>query len=117
MLLKISEELWLTEGDVEEEWKAGDGAVSVKQAHRFPRGVDLRVRHQERAIEERSTLSAENATEFFADELGVGVIVNLGLREEGVSFGEDVAQGPDLRLVHRRSRMRNPYEVGPRRFG
>lgn len=69
-----------TERDVELEREADDGAVGVEQPDGLARGVDLRVRHQERAVHLYGALLSENAAELVVHELGVGVVVDFCLR-------------------------------------
>jgi len=92
-----------TEGDVELERQADDRAVGVEKADGLARGVDLRVRHEERAVHLHGALLPEDAAELVVHELGVRVVVDLGLRARGRSSS---ARSTTTTATMRRARER-----------
>ena len=75
----VASSLQLTERDVELERQANHGAVSVEQLDRLPSRVDLRVRHEQRAVHLYGALLPEDSAKLVVNELSVRVVVRLGL--------------------------------------
>ena len=83
--MRLHQVLPLTERDVELERQANDGAIRVEQLDRLPSRVDLRVRHEQRAVHLDGALLPENPAKLVVNELGIRVVVRLGLLAANVS--------------------------------
>lgn len=83
----VAPSLQLTERDVELERQANHGAVGVEQLDRLPSRVDLRVRHEQRAVHLYGALLPKDPAELVVNELGVRVVVRLGLLTANVRGG------------------------------
>lgn len=74
-----------TEGDVELERQARDRSVGIQESNRIARGVDRRLRHEERAVHADGAPTTEDPGERVVNHLAVGIVVDFGLQRNGSS--------------------------------